>query len=803
MNALWLLWSVSAHAATLTVDPSDPSSFATIADAVTAAATGDTVSIVAGTYSECIDTAGKDLTFSGPSSGAAATVDGADLCTSAFSISGGESVTVQQLSVTNSSGRAFYLGSGSLLLEGVEVSSSGSNTISGGAIHVSGGTLTTRDCTFTDNVATEGGAIYLYSSVSWTDEGSVFSGNTATGSGGAIFAYAYHTLRLSGTTLSENEAGGSGGALAVSWYSSLELSNAELIDNTAENHGGALSTYVVTGDFLVSDSRFARNEARTGRGGAIHTEWYSLLQVVDSTLEDNRSADGGGAINQWYETSGYGERNQFTGNTTGGHGGGWYWNPYQGGADDLAVYDSSFTDNESGGWGGGLHTSWANEIHIEGSTFDRNTAGGNGGGFGVYVTSALTMHGNRFCGNTATLGGGAQVEWAGLDHITNTTFIDNTADRGGGLFRYVSYAGVSQYNSFVGNSASWGGAFLDEWGATTLDNTAFFHNVGGALFTDFASTASNTSVQYDGWGDNDPIDGTGYFWVEYGVDGNVSGDPKFVRYSAGADCDTQDLHPLSGSVLIDAAHPTDLDPNGTRADIGAFGGPDAPIEDHDGDGADTTTDCLDGDPEVHPDADEWCDGIDNNCDGLTDGTDALDAATWYADLDGDGYGDASTGTVGCGATGMVTTAGDCDDTAPEVFPGAEDDWYDGVDANCDAANDFDSDGDGWEKPVGDNGGRDCDDTDPATWPGADDTPGDGIDQDCDGADDIARDPEPEEEDPVVQAEQDAPADRDKSGCSTAGTGSTPGLWLVGLLVFIRKRGSNPSGNGTADTVHSP
>jgi len=58
--------------------------------------------------------------------------------------------------------------------------------------------------------------------------------------------------------------------------------------------------------------------------------------------------------------------------------------------------------------------------------------------------------------------------------------------------------------------------------------------------------------------------------------------------------------------------------------------------------------------------------------------------TLYLDADGDGYGDTSQAIdVISEASGYVTVAGDCDDTDPNVYPGALDICSDGIDQNCD------------------------------------------------------------------------------------------------------------------------
>ncbi|MFZ5476192.1 MAG: MopE-related protein, partial [Myxococcota bacterium] len=77
----------------------------------------------------------------------------------------------------------------------------------------------------------------------------------------------------------------------------------------------------------------------------------------------------------------------------------------------------------------------------------------------------------------------------------------------------------------------------------------------------------------------------------------------------------------------------------------------------------TTTggDCDDADAATFPGAEEACDGADDDCDGVADDG-ATGGDTWYADADGDGYGDPSSSTVSCEApSGYVSNARDCDD----------------------------------------------------------------------------------------------------------------------------------------------
>ncbi len=182
------------------------------------------------------------------------------------------------------------------------------------------------------------------------------------------------------------------------------------------------------------------------------------------------------------------------------------------------------------------------------------------------------------------------------------------------------------------------------------------------------------------------------------------------------------------------------------------------ITDADEDGYGSTIDCDDGDPEVNPAADEYCDGYDNNCDGTVDEAESLDAETWYWDGDDDGWGTELGEThAACSIPSGYGPAGDCNDQDPRVYPDAPE-VCDGLDNDCNGTPDdepvnglegcLDADGDGYGDPdvcttgcvlpygfVEDDG--DCDDADPAINPGAEEIC-DHIDNDCNGSVDPQR-----------------------------------------------------------------
>lgn len=99
--------------------------------------------------------------------------------------------------------------------------------------------------------------------------------------------------------------------------------------------------------------------------------------------------------------------------------------------------------------------------------------------------------------------------------------------------------------------------------------------------------------------------------------------------------------------------------------------------------SDNGADCDDSTVLNNPDAPEVCDLEDNNCNELIDDG-AVDVQTWYYDGDGDGFGAETAVELACSAPEeYVASAGDCDDTNPQMYPGASEMGNDGIDYNCD------------------------------------------------------------------------------------------------------------------------
>ena len=258
-------------------------------------------------------------------------------------------------------------------------------------------------------------------------------------------------------------------------------------------------------------------------------------------------------------------------------------------------------------------------------------------------------------------------------------------------------------------------ADADRWGddadtQTVCSAPLGYVSVGGDCDDSSAMSSPSRSERCDG-ADNDcngvVDEGVGSFWYD-DADSDGYGDAALATEACSApsgavasstDCD--DTDPAVSPDATEVCNSLDDDCDGLvdDADPDLAGAPTWYIDyDRDGFGAgayvesacelpsgyaDNADDCDDTDDEIYPAATELCNGEDDDCDLVVDEDDAADAATWYADLDGDSYGDPASPSVACEAPGAyLADDTDCDDTDADVYPGARE-RFDGADNDCD------------------------------------------------------------------------------------------------------------------------
>ncbi len=190
----------------------------------------------------------------------------------------------------------------------------------GGAIYshedYSDAHVTIDNCTFKDNFAIYGGAIYMGNG--YLDIiNSVFESNRAYNYGGAIACENARNVTISKSKFYNSKAmGDAGGAIYLksttftgknidfinssatfgsaitSLKSTISLSYLNCENNTAEWDGGAI--YHIYGDFSLTNSKFTNNSARNG--GALYVDNSTSLFLRANSFKDNVASHTGGAV---------------------------------------------------------------------------------------------------------------------------------------------------------------------------------------------------------------------------------------------------------------------------------------------------------------------------------------------------------------------------------------------------------------------------------------------------------------------------------------------------------------------------
>ncbi len=258
---------------------------------------------------------------------------------------------------------------------------------------------------------------------------------------------------------------------------------------------------------------------------------------------------------------------------------------------NISGNDACYGGPESGCDGGAIAIRGGSPV-IVGNTMEANTAGDGGAIWTAY--SDAWIYNNYILGNEADdsayedgedrdrdgQGGGIDVQIGGSTGtlIFNNVIADNTASSiGGGIVVYEpndTYPTTTVANNVIAFNnvleTDWGAGFT-QWNGTlpTAYNNAIYGNLGVGVYADdavstWSFTYNNVSGNYPDYeGSISSGDGTG----------NLSVSPGFVAASNDVDWTNDDFHLAAGSSMIDAGRSDVADTDGSRSDIGGFGGP--------------------------------------------------------------------------------------------------------------------------------------------------------------------------------------------------------------------------------------
>ena len=488
--------------------------YATLTSAVAAAASGDTLLLTTGRFSEVVFIGAKNLTLQGRYN-------------STFSVQlpGGTTLVAPVTGM----GSVFAVSNASVTLDALDVSggypAAKGVRLDGAGVHLQAGSVVTAAaCRVYGNEADgAGGGFFATNSTLVLDATQIFSNRAANtnglGSGGGIAVFRSALQIANGTEIRQNVAFRSGGGIFLQDATAV-LDGSSISFNAASNDGGGLATAGFS-NLVASSTWFSANAANYGGGALISGGLVDgTATFYNVTADNNLARNGGGAF---YVDSAARLRlrsgaligNQGDSDSSDSGNGGAIYVTGQGVA-ELEPEGADLLLLENSAWDGG-----AIGIDDEGTVslvctqeFDfvisGNTALQYGGGIALPNDyGVLTgLGGVRIQGNSASESGGGVsqhgglVQLAGLPGLPFVISSNRTAMHGGGicaeegaLLRLVNIQiGAAGAGNLATNAGRSGGG-LALLGASTLQatNLTFIDNrcnySGGGLFVSNATAS--------------------------------------------------------------------------------------------------------------------------------------------------------------------------------------------------------------------------------------------------------------------------------------------------------------------------
>ena len=304
---------------------------------------------------------------------------------------------------------------------------------------------------------------------------------------------------------------GYGGGVGLSGSSFCRIENSELLSNTANEGGG-----IYMGGFAVLEMENSIISYNSCRG---ITMWHDCSATISNCFINNNSGadQGGGGLAIMHNSDGVLVNTEICGNTASQSYGFWY-----------AV-------------GGGINICSEGDVRLTHCIIRDNTCtvteNANPMGGGIYKAGDgfMSIENTEVTGNNLLVGWGTCYPYGAGVYLVAPGSIKNTII----------------YRNTIDDGLGWGGG-LTIVKPVTAANLVIYENSPDQVYAEAGPSLTFSNIQ-DGWPG----------------EGNIDADPLFVAPSY----DHYSLSP--GSPCIDTGDPTLTDPDGTRSDMGAYGGPGA------------------------------------------------------------------------------------------------------------------------------------------------------------------------------------------------------------------------------------
>ena len=261
---------------------SGPCVYETIQEAVSAAPSGSTIRVAAGTYLEMIDVSAKTLIIEGGYDGTCTTVDPNAITQMDANSVGGSVVDVSSSAVVTL--RNLRLTGGSSFGAGIDL--------------LGGSSVTLDNTDIFGNNGSSGAGLYIggTSVLTYTNDSDIYD-NISSGDGGGVIVYGRLVGFESNSDIYSNSAVNGGGIAVIG--GTVELDNSDVAANTATSLGGGI--YAIDGLVTLSNSVFVGETApccqsAVAGGGIYASGGLVTLLGAGTTVMNNTATENGGGI---------------------------------------------------------------------------------------------------------------------------------------------------------------------------------------------------------------------------------------------------------------------------------------------------------------------------------------------------------------------------------------------------------------------------------------------------------------------------------------------------------------------------